>query len=86
MGAPSDIRHQALQDSLLKYNTGKPCKRGHMADRYTKTCICVECAKENEDAIRAKKGSSHRKEYFKQYGIKRRQAAKEAQVDEPHTA
>lgn len=28
-----------------KYNTGKPCKRGHYADRYATSKGCVECTR-----------------------------------------
>lgn len=27
------------------YCTGLPCKYGHVADRYVKNCMCVECHK-----------------------------------------
>jgi len=30
---------------LAKYVTGKPCKRGHLCERYTKTSHCIECVK-----------------------------------------
>lgn len=38
-------RAEAKDLNLNKYNTGKPCKRGHFADRYTKSAQCVECVK-----------------------------------------
>jgi hypothetical protein len=52
-------RAEAKASGLKKYNTGKPCIHGHMADRYTGTGHCVECdisrsskfARENRVAI-----------------------------------
>lgn len=34
-----------MKPPALTYNTGKPCKRGHLADRYVSTRACVECSK-----------------------------------------
>jgi 5-methylcytosine-specific restriction endonuclease McrA len=39
-------RYAATQKSEVRYNTGKPCVRGHFADRWTKTGKCIQCAKE----------------------------------------
>ena len=36
----------AKESGDMFYFTGKPCKRGHIALRYTKTHSCVECGKE----------------------------------------
>ena len=36
-------RSEALQTNLSLYNTGKPCKYGHLSDRYTSSKHCVEC-------------------------------------------
>jgi hypothetical protein len=38
-------RREAKALGLDKYCTGKPCKRGHLAERYTKQAHCVECVK-----------------------------------------
>lgn len=35
------------------YYTGKPCKKGHLADRYTPSRQCVICAKESQQKRRA---------------------------------
>lgn len=35
-----------------KYFTGKPCPKGHVADRYTSSKQCVVCAKIIRDALR----------------------------------
>lgn len=36
-------RKQAIAGKLPTYFTGKPCKRGHVAERYTSTGNCVDC-------------------------------------------
>lgn len=38
-------RNAAAQIGSYKYFTGEPCKHGHVAPRYTKTCVCTECHK-----------------------------------------
>lgn len=59
---------EAKQRGLSKYFTGKPCCRGHVAERYTANKTCVECSfsqatrwkKENLDHCLAK-----RREWYK---------------------
>ena len=36
----------AIEKGLPRYFTGKPCKRGHLSERYVKGYHCVECGKE----------------------------------------
>lgn len=36
-------RHQAIDQKLSRYYTGKPCKRGHLSERYTQMSACIEC-------------------------------------------
>lgn len=36
-------RITAIAKSLERFSTGKPCKRGHWAERYTSTGQCVDC-------------------------------------------
>jgi hypothetical protein len=38
-------RAEAKAQGLKFYDTGKPCKHGHLSDRYASTAICVECVK-----------------------------------------
>lgn len=33
----------AKAKGLTRYFTGKPCKRGHVAERYTRTSNCLQC-------------------------------------------
>lgn len=36
-------RKEALAHNEPRYNTGKPCRRGHTADRYTANGACTQC-------------------------------------------
>jgi hypothetical protein len=36
-------RKEAKEKGLLRYFTGVPCKAGHVAERTTSSCICLEC-------------------------------------------
>jgi hypothetical protein len=40
-------RREAKAQGLDKYNTGKPCRNGHLSDRYTSSGACLECQKES---------------------------------------
>jgi hypothetical protein len=40
-------RQEALRAGATRYNTGKPCKNGHMADRYSRSGACVNCVQAN---------------------------------------
>ena len=37
-------RKEAQLQGLTKYFSGKPCKHGHIAERYTRNGECVECS------------------------------------------
>lgn len=58
-------RQEALARGVVRYFTGKACARGHIAERYAKSCVCVRCnaegmarwAKGNPD--RARHWSAH---------------------------
>ena len=39
------LRKEAISLELGKYFTGKPCKHGHVSEKYTKEGFCVECSK-----------------------------------------
>ena len=49
-----------IQLGLVKYNTGKPCKNGHLSERYTNSSSCLACEK-------IRKSTPAYKEYFKKY-------------------
>ena len=40
-------RHEAKLAGKTRYFTGKPCKYGHIAERYVSTKTCVVCARKN---------------------------------------
>ena len=42
-------RAEALSRGLSRYFTGEPCRAGHVAERYTTSANCVECAKALRD-------------------------------------
>ena len=45
-------RKNALLQGLTRYFTNKPCKHGHIAERYSKDGNCVVCAKIKLDKYR----------------------------------
>ncbi len=56
-------RKEAKEKSLIHYFTGLPCKRGHICQRWTSGCVCVEC-----NALFAKQWSeTHKKEQHEYY-------------------
>ena len=50
---PTISRSEARAAGLLTYFTGKPCRHGHLADRYVSCWICVECRRESNEALAA---------------------------------
>lgn len=52
-------RKSALALGLIRYFTGKPCKRNHISERYVMGSTCIECEKsrqiEQKDVISANK-------------------------------
>lgn len=42
-------RHEALAAGSTFFHTGRPCRAGHVADRYTSTGNCVQCQKAHRD-------------------------------------
>ena len=43
-------RQKAIEAGLTTYNTGKPCRVGHVADRYVSNGECLECVKARNSA------------------------------------
>jgi len=50
-------RIQAAERGLLRFYTGKPCKRGHDSERYTRTNACIECQREATTKYNQKVGA-----------------------------
>ena len=62
-------RQQAKEQGLARYFTGKPCKHGHIAERYNRSQICCTCSNEHTK-IRYNKNKQARdaiKQYQKEY-------------------
>lgn len=38
-------RQEAIDNGKMTYFTGKPCKRGHIAEKLVSTYVCLECAR-----------------------------------------
>lgn len=55
-------RKEAKELGLKKYFTGKPCKRGHIAERFVSAGRCVECAN-----IHSKKWRQENRELFLEF-------------------
>jgi 5-methylcytosine-specific restriction endonuclease McrA len=45
-------RSDAVQQGLKRYFTGKPCLRGHVAERFTSVYSCVICQRSHTDGWR----------------------------------
>ena len=62
-------REEAQEKGLVRYFTGKPCKHGHIAERYTKSLICCPCSTWHNNT-RYKEDKRYRdriKKYQKEY-------------------
>lgn len=63
-------RQEAKEKGLSRYFTGKACIHGHVAERNTKTKICVDCAYEHSRKRRMSYTAADKKklsEYHKAY-------------------
>tara|TARA_R100000687_G_C6400655_1_gene141701 strand:+ start:468 stop:800 length:333 start_codon:yes stop_codon:yes gene_type:complete len=71
-------RKDAKAKGLKRYFTGKPCKHGHVAERYV--CgPCVDCTSEkNKERYLSKRDESieYSKKYNKEHRVDRREANK----------
>lgn len=54
-------RKEAMEKGLSKYFTGKPCKHGHLAHRYTFTGYCSFCS-----SLKYKAKNSQNPDFFKE--------------------
>lgn len=48
------LRAEAIRLGLSKYFTGKPCPKGHVAERWTSSSTCIACTQETRDRFRLK--------------------------------
>ncbi len=62
-------RQEAKEQGLSRYFTGKPCKRGHVCERFIKSTHCIECGN-----VRSKKyvqeNPERRKDSWQKYDSK----------------
>jgi hypothetical protein len=52
-------RQEAKQRSISKYFTGQPCKRGHIAERFSSSALCVDCASIHNRKAYKRRGANH---------------------------
>lgn len=48
----SKLKLEAIKAGRSTYNTGKPCRQGHDADRYVSNGMCVECTRQRAIALK----------------------------------
>jgi|DEB0MinimDraft_10_1074344.scaffolds.fasta_scaffold00191_24 5-methylcytosine-specific restriction endonuclease McrA len=53
-------KKQAQEQGLKRYFTGKPCKRGHVSERYVSGGVCIEC---DNNRVRSKEYVEYQKKY-----------------------
>lgn len=53
-------RKDAVEAKMQQYFTGRPCKRGHIAQRYVQSGACTMCISESSKATRAGMGAQSR--------------------------
>jgi len=63
MDKPILTRQEALAIGYIRYYTGKPCKHGHYAERYTNSRTCVECNRLKWE----RRPKEKRQEYWQSY-------------------
>jgi hypothetical protein len=66
-------RQVARQGTLVHYFTGNPCKRGHVAERYSRNGECVICAKLRAAGWKkTHKGRGYQRDYDRAWHAKQR--------------
>lgn len=58
--------NQAREEGASQYNTGKPCRYGHLASRFVSSRQCVVCAGERKKDW-ARKNADHVKDYARKF-------------------
>jgi len=72
-------KEQAVAENAKRYYTGNACKKGHVAERYTKNSTCVKCAYETTTKWRSTGENRERyNEYQLDYNSRLRKAKKVA--------
>ena len=63
-------RQDAISQGLIRYFTGKPCKHGHIAERYTGNKTCCVCGNAGANKVKQRdrtKYIAHAKEWNKKH-------------------
>lgn len=60
-------RAEAKSRGLTRYFNGKPCPRGHLAERTVKKCACVKCEYDKSKAWRLQNKAQHKAIKLKWY-------------------
>lgn len=68
-------RKDAKSKSIKRYFTGKPCKKGHIAERQTVNGTCMECHR-IKFAKHYKENSDARRKYLNDWRIKNKEKSK----------
>ena len=72
-------RREAKAQGLEKYNTGKLCRNGHMADRYVLNGNCIECCKitnQKHDYDRVESNKKYYESHKEEISIKNKEKYK----------
>jgi len=70
-------REEALSLGKKTYFTGKPCKRGHIAERRVSTWVCLQCAKEVHQVADRDNYRDPANTFYRQFHHRRQVAEKE---------
>lgn len=65
------IRSEAQALGLLRYYTGIPCPRGHLAERWVSAKGCVECLREKTKLARRRRYAANPDRYRAEIGTYR---------------
>lgn len=60
-------REEAQRQGLYRYFNGKPCRKGHLAQKYVSNMGCVECRNIKNKSLESRKIS---KEKYEELGVK----------------
>lgn len=69
-----ELRAAARAQGLVRYSNGKPCKNGHLAERYVGTAQCVICARQATSRFsKTQKGKTYRSSWRSQPQVRERE-------------
>ena len=79
-------RQKAKEEGLIRYTTGKPCLRGHMSERFTKSSSCCACHIERQQtpgvkAYHVAYNSANKKAAYER--VIRHRAKKQHAIEQP---